>query len=1472
MGRARKATPSGMPGSTGDTHATPAGQRKGSKRTPAAGQQQQKQPRPPSQQGGEASLPSSLLGQQQHANLAAADTRRSGPRLRGASRPPVKRARKEPQQHGPKVKGGEGSPAVSNGVGTVKGSGAKTGPGPLPVDSGGGRGTTEGPDATQKKPRRQWELWSAEDKNTFFQSLFEHGKDFEAIQNDIAKRYMKKGHPAAGAVKNKEQVRHFYYRTWHSISKHIDFENVFCRGMAKSSQELYGLICYGELRKKMGGCMHDRNSAKLNELIQLGVTTLRHNGRKLRIKAPMCRALKKICDPYGMSDEIEQKRLKLPTKVCVELQPRTNSAWTRVQSVAHNPRLRMMVELHRKVSHLIEFLKEKWAPKESRVRISLLQQQQQQQQQSGEAKAPTTSSSTMTSTSTTTSSSSMVTSSSSTTTSSTISSSTTSSRSTTTTTSSPSTSSTAAATPTVAGCPPPVESSPPDERPQLRLFPPEGVVVSPLPCVARVRHSRTMCTVHWQEQSRVREPYVPPQAQLMRSRPQLLAASIPQPTPLPPAAAVVVSTSVAKNRPVPGPAGTTGKGQRGSRAGASGQEGGGAAARMREVSMAEPAGPCVEKEASGMTQTATVEASSATTQAAAPMEVCEKDPSGGYTAPRDPADSEPDVSSTEPESKPEVSTRLQLVLSPVTNYEEYSLMDPVPRYLKSCRSLVIPSDEDERGAPAEPALDRLPDEECSVQHGAGAGIDADLAPEALAATATLNGVEESLPGVADGSAENGADAIAGGHSPKPASPAEATASSVAEVAAQALESGGAATDDNDGKRDCGTPAVTPAAEHKQLPEPRGGGGSKRGAEAARPRSKPDPRKEESAAFAERVWREGWGGSKTLTLAEVYVTLGKPEKLLLEYDWVMPQLPQPPPSTLADKPTTADEARAPETAATAAVASNGAATGPVAQTEAVVAATAAVVPAPTPTETMVKTESTEVKKQPPVVHMQRMLKRLLQLVVLEANPKVHRVQSPDGLHLSPSKAGGAEAGGGGGTGGSTKSPGSARAHPARGARGSAGGGTGARNVAKPATAASCTEPEAAKTTGRSDDDLFRVPSALPPASRYGRPLSPSKEAEITFRQQLDSINQAEIFLPQHRKLRTRMLRKPLVVQRSLMPRPAGHSLRHMYSLAIVPSSSVAGTGMFSPLPPLTHPPNDPKASNLSTAIDLAAKSAGIIPGSPIREGLSAVTGPELSSAALPGSDGAGQYGGQSGGIELPGCLQDTGSGGSRRVPFVTLSTPSEGHNITPGGHCLNFEDAGTLAMVGPPPMPHVEGPLLPSPPHVPLLLEISLPGPPDDSLSQGGPHSHIGDSIIELAIGSQRYMTGDGKLNGMDGDKPLASPRNWMGSPSHEPQWFGSDVGDVGDVCLGGLLSNFCSPDKSQRAIQLLNHCAANPDLVASSLLEGNVHDSYAPRPHVTEADSPLASIICESGVDYIARFSDLAKEVSNSEPFAPTHS
>lgn len=116
------------------------------------------------------------------------------------------------------------------------GSSSGNGSGVAPAAPAGGSrsssrnlGSSGGEKEEGKKVRRQWESWSTEDKNTFFEGLYEHGKDFEAIQNNIALKYKKKGKPAS-MVKNKEQVRHFYYRTWHKITKYIDFDNGEHRG------------------------------------------------------------------------------------------------------------------------------------------------------------------------------------------------------------------------------------------------------------------------------------------------------------------------------------------------------------------------------------------------------------------------------------------------------------------------------------------------------------------------------------------------------------------------------------------------------------------------------------------------------------------------------------------------------------------------------------------------------------------------------------------------------------------------------------------------------------------------------------------------------------------------------------------------------------------------------------------------------------------------------------------------------------------------------------------------------------------------------------------------------------------------------------------------------------------------------------------------------------------------------------------
>lgn len=75
--------------------------------------------------------------------------------------------------------------------------------------------------------KRSCELWSMEDKNTFFKAINEYGKDFDALQSYFLSQGKKKGVPD-NTIKNKEQIRHFYYRTWHKISKHLKFsEGIF---------------------------------------------------------------------------------------------------------------------------------------------------------------------------------------------------------------------------------------------------------------------------------------------------------------------------------------------------------------------------------------------------------------------------------------------------------------------------------------------------------------------------------------------------------------------------------------------------------------------------------------------------------------------------------------------------------------------------------------------------------------------------------------------------------------------------------------------------------------------------------------------------------------------------------------------------------------------------------------------------------------------------------------------------------------------------------------------------------------------------------------------------------------------------------------------------------------------------------------------------------------------------------------------
>ncbi|XP_008192098.1 protein cramped isoform X2 [Tribolium castaneum] len=205
-----------------------------------------------------------------------------------------------------------------------------------------------------KKPANPF--WSSEEKNLFFEALNEYGKDFESIHGYISTRLKKKGVPE-DLIKNKLQVRHFYYKTFHMLLGPLKFNEK----IPKNVQELYTLINFGEMRRKLGS-ISKKNCSKLNDLIANGSVPLRLKGKTVRVKTPMCRALRRL-------NQLDEKYddLKLPTRVLVELRPKNMASFLRVQSVAQNPRIKVALSLQKRLSSLITCINTRWKTSEAVV-------------------------------------------------------------------------------------------------------------------------------------------------------------------------------------------------------------------------------------------------------------------------------------------------------------------------------------------------------------------------------------------------------------------------------------------------------------------------------------------------------------------------------------------------------------------------------------------------------------------------------------------------------------------------------------------------------------------------------------------------------------------------------------------------------------------------------------------------------------------------------------------------------------------------------------------------------------------------------------------------------------------------------------------------------------------------------------------------------------------------------------------------
>lgn len=192
--------------------------------------------------------------------------------------------------------------------------------------------------------------------------MHEHGKDFDKIQLILQTRHKRRGDPI-NLIKNKDQVRHFYYRTLNKLSKYVPKDkqfNVETDPHQKTVLELRSLTCFGELRKRGIGGLGEKQGKKLHELLECGWTTIRQGGRNVRLKAPTCRALKKLTLSDVLCDESSNQQPPVPAKLDVEFIPLDNETWIAVQGLSKNPRLKTTVSSKKPLSLIITFLAKKW--------------------------------------------------------------------------------------------------------------------------------------------------------------------------------------------------------------------------------------------------------------------------------------------------------------------------------------------------------------------------------------------------------------------------------------------------------------------------------------------------------------------------------------------------------------------------------------------------------------------------------------------------------------------------------------------------------------------------------------------------------------------------------------------------------------------------------------------------------------------------------------------------------------------------------------------------------------------------------------------------------------------------------------------------------------------------------------------------------------------------------------------------------
>lgn len=163
-------------------------------------------------------------------------------------------------------------------------------------------------------------IWTNIERNLFFEALNEFGKDFDAISHYVNAKQRRKS-TTDPTYKTKDHVRFIYYQTFHKVIKYLRFSDgksvdealllklrIFIQknfsfffaiaDIKKHAQELYALINYGEMRKKLV-FVNAKACMKLKELVYHGSVSIRVKGKNIRIKTPSCKALRQLNQMEG---------------------------------------------------------------------------------------------------------------------------------------------------------------------------------------------------------------------------------------------------------------------------------------------------------------------------------------------------------------------------------------------------------------------------------------------------------------------------------------------------------------------------------------------------------------------------------------------------------------------------------------------------------------------------------------------------------------------------------------------------------------------------------------------------------------------------------------------------------------------------------------------------------------------------------------------------------------------------------------------------------------------------------------------------------------------------------------------------------------------------------------------------------------------------------------------------------------------